>query len=158
MVDPEPSDGLERGARIGGPGFRGLFRFGRCRGRLHGAVLSLLLLAILPLTGCGHGDHPPLGRVHGKVTLHGKPLPGALVVFHPPKGHISSDTTDADGNFDLIYLRDQHGAIVGKHRVEISTQPPEDFRKEIVPAKFNRNTTLEKEVSGSDNPIDFDLN
>ncbi len=95
--------------------------------------------------------------MYGKVKLHGSPLPNALVVFHPPKGHISCATTDGEGHYDLILIRQEHGAVVGKHRVEISTQPPEDFRKEIVPDCYNRKTTLEREVVAGNNEIDFDL-
>jgi hypothetical protein len=90
--------------------------------------------------------------------LDGKPLPGALVVFHPAKGRISYDTTDSEGHYDLIFIRKDHGAIIGKHRVEISTQPPEDVEKEIVPECYNTNTTLEHEVTAGSNEINFDLN
>ena len=120
--------------------------------------MALLLGAIVPVAGCGRSDGPPRGQVRGKVTLDGKPLPGALVVFHPPKGHISYASTDGEGRYDLIFIREEHGALVGKHHVEISTRPPEDFRKEIVPERYNKNTTLEQEVVAGGNEIDFDLN
>jgi hypothetical protein len=118
----------------------------------------LLLCALLPVAGCSHSVYPPLGRVQGKVTLRGGPLGGALVVFHPAKGHISSAITDAQGHYDLVFVREEHGAIVGKHRVEITTLVSEDSRQELVPACYNKNTTLEKEVVRGGNEINFDLN
>ena len=77
-------------------------------------------------------------------------------MFHPDKGRISCGSTDADGHYDLVFLRDMLGAIVGKHRVRISTLS-EDCRKELVPACYNTKSTLEKEVVSGNNEIDFDL-
>ena len=108
-----------------------------------GVLVSLSLCAILAIAGCGQSDHPPLGRVSGKVTLNDKPLPGALVIFHPAKGHISCDTTNAEGHYDLVFIRDEHGAIVGKHRVEITTLASEDARKELVPERYNKSNAQE---------------
>lgn len=159
-MDPNPcrSACLENGTRSRRSGFRSSSPcLGPRHGRWRGVFLSLLLCAILSVVGCSHGNLPPLGRVHGKVTLNGKPLASALVVFHPAKGHISCATTDGDGNYDLIFIRQEHGVLVGKHRVEVSTQPPEDFRKEIVPAHYNSKTTLEEDVVAGENEIDLDL-
>jgi len=114
-------------------------------------------LAILPAAGCGHGDGPPLGHVHGTVTLDGKPLPRALVAFHPPKGRVASDITDSDGHYDLVYIRQEHGALVGKNRVRITTQVGEEVHKELVPAHYNTKSGVEKDVVAGDNRIDFDL-
>ena len=121
------------------------------------AIAVFALLGIACSTGCGRSDRPPLGRVQGKVTLNGRPLPNALVVFQPTKGRISCDTTNGEGHYDLVFLREVRGAIVGKHRIQITTQAPEDFRKEIVPACYNTKMTLEREVAASDNEINFDL-
>ncbi len=149
---------LEDGVRFRRSGLRGFSQcLGLRRGRLPGVLVYSLLCALLPLAGCGHSDHPPLGRVHGKVTLNGSPLPSALVIFHPPKGHISCNITDGEGHYDLIFIRQEHGAIVGKHRVEITTQASEELRKELVPAKYNKKSVLEKEVVAGENEINFDL-
>ncbi len=156
---PHWPPGLAHKARRLCPSFDG---FSRCpgagRARLGRVLLALVLAALLPVAGCGQSDHPPLGRVSGKVTLNGKPLPGALVIFHPPKGHISCDTTDAEGHYDLVFMREEHGAIVGKHRVEITTLASETSTKELVPERYNKKTTLEKEVASGSNDFDFDLN
>jgi len=118
---------------------------------------TALAVALLTLAGCGHGDRPDLGQVHGTVTLNGKPLAGAQVVFRPRAGHISCAMTDANGSYDLVYIRRDHGALLGKHRVQISTLLPEMSRKEVVPACYNSRTILEREVAAGKNAIDFDL-
>ena len=46
---------------------------------------------------------------------------------------------------------------MGKHCVQITTDVGEDFREELVPARYNTKTGLEKEVVAGDNEIDFDL-
>ena len=117
----------------------------------------MALFAILPAAGCGRSDRPPLGHVHGTVTLDGRPLPNALVAFHPPKGRVASDITDSNGHYDLVYFRQEHGALVGKNCVRITTEVGDDLHEELVPARYNTKTGLEKEVVAGDNEIDFDL-
>jgi hypothetical protein len=123
----------------------------------HAGTLVLLLgIAILP--GCGKGDRPPLGTVHGRITLDGKPLSGARIGFVPKEaGRESSGITDAEGNYELKYLRDAMGAKVGGHKVSISTAHDRARTTETVPAKYNVNSTLEKQVAAGDNVIDFEL-
>ncbi len=108
----------------------------------------MFAFALLPLAGCGQSDRPPMGQVQGTVLLHGKPLASADIVFRPDKGRVSYGTTDANGHYDLIYLRQDHGAIVGKHTVQIFKQSR--AKNEIVP-------TLQKEVVAGKNEINFDL-
>ena len=115
------------------------------------------LAGLLCIAGCGNGDRPPLGSVHGIVKLGDKALANASVTFFPEKGRPSCSETDASGHYDLIYLRDIHGAIIGKHKVVIQTMPPEEYYKEVVPARYNKKSMLEQEVVNGDNPIDFNL-
>jgi len=124
------------------------------------AVATLLALAFL--TSCGNGDRPPLGTVHGTVTLDGNPLAKATVSFHPVGGgRQSSDRTDKEGHYKLTYLRDLLGAKIGPHKVTIRTAGAEDteaaHEKERVPAKYNEKTTLECEVKSGENTFDFTL-
>jgi hypothetical protein len=132
---------------------------------------KLLAIAIigLVLLGCGKGDTPELGRVEGTVKLDGAPLPNARVEFHPVKGgRPSVGTTNDDGHYVLEYKTDVRGALVGMHRVRIRTyregdadaedESQRETVPETVPAKYNAETTLQKEVTpGSNEPIDFDL-
>src|SRR5688572_7259469 len=65
--------------------------------------------ALLPplalLAGCGSGSGPTTVIVTGTVTMDGKPLAGANVVFHPLDGAetalASQAVTDAEGRFEL---------------------------------------------------------
>jgi hypothetical protein len=105
-----------------------------------------------------------LGRVDGKVTLNGKPLAGATVIFQPETGRHSISITDSDGAYDLQYNRDNSGATVGKHEVRISTGRAQanengdiELVKESVPAKYNVKTALRVEVNAGDNEFNFEL-
>jgi hypothetical protein len=52
------------------------------------------------------------------------------------------------------------GALPGKHKVSISTrgdQSAESGVRELVPARYNAQTTLEQEVQGGQQPLTFDL-
>lgn len=130
-------------------------------------VLSLALLAVLPLlVGCGGG--PSLGKVTGTVTLKGKPLPNAKVIFHPEaKGTSpSSATTDENGHYDLMYPPDRHGALIGKHKITVSTYRMESsgdgahkVTAEAVPAEYTSTatTTLVREVKAGSQTIDLEL-
>ncbi len=85
-------------------------------------VASLLTLA---QSGCGGGgDQPELGQVTGTVTLDGKPLVGVAVVFQPENGRPARGMTDAEGKYELTYIRQTKGTKVGMNRVEIA--PSED--------------------------------
>lgn len=114
----------------------------------------------LLVAGCGGGgDRPALGRVHGRVTMDGKPLAQAAVGFQPKaKGRESTGRTDSNGEFDLTYLGDVKGAGIGENSVRVTTQKTNDPRTESVPAKYNKLTTLRFEVkAGTDNVANFDL-
>ena len=97
------------------------------------AVLGLSPTWIL--TGCSHGG-PEIAEVTGKVTLDGKPLANANVLFQPvgesgkkEVGIGSFGTTDASGNFSLKRSDTMKpGAVVAIHTVTIveKTDPAND--------------------------------
>ena len=124
------------------------------------AIAVFYGLGLLLVAGCGGGgDRPALGRVHGRVTMDGKPLAQAAVGFQPKaKGRESTGRTDSNGEFDLTYLGDVKGAGVGENSVRVTTQRTNDPRTESVPAKYNKQTTLRFDVKGGeDNVANFDL-
>lgn len=120
------------------------------------------LLAVVLVIGCSKGDLP-LAQVEGVVLLDGQPLANATVEFQPEegaaKGRPSIGETGADGKYKLRFSRDQWGAAIGRHKVLITTYSPSgDGRfKERVPAAYNSNTTLVRDVEGRQNWLDFDL-
>jgi hypothetical protein len=76
---------------------------------------------ILALAGCGG----PV-EVQGKVTMNGKPLPGATVVFIPEGGGPEAGAqTDEEGNFSLNGTK-ADGTPPGEYRVIVSKKewPP----------------------------------
>lgn len=135
----------------------------RIRARFAVCSIAILLLGV----GCQKTDQPPLGKVHGVVTLDGQPLPNAIVYFSPDGGgRVSQDMTDAKGEFDLVYIGSTLGAKTGPHSVRITTaydgfdeasgQTVE--RPELVPKRYNgTQTELKADVKPGRNTINFDL-
>jgi len=114
------------------------------------------LAVLLFFSGCG-GRGPKLGQVQGTVTLDGQPLKHAAVIFEPKAGgRASMAITDASGHYELIYLRDIKGALLGSHKAKISTAS-EDDPKQRIPARYNRQTTLTAEVTPGANQHNFNL-
>jgi hypothetical protein len=112
--------------------------------------LALLTVFALSLAGCGPAG-PEIAYVSGRVTLDGKPLPYASIVFIPENGRTAGASTDENGNYVLNYDDDRQGTMPGKNSVRITTErdPYEDASgkqipgsKELVPARYNTNSTL----------------
>lgn len=127
------------------------------------SCLTLLATTATAFVGCGGKKGPELATVYGKVNLAGKPLPKAQVQFVPEQGRPSVGMTDDAGKYELQYTDNENGAMVGKHTVRISTYQAADEDTgtaavpESVPAIYNVNSQLTKEVKAGKNEIDFDL-
>ena len=147
-------------------------------------IAAACCLACLVVIGCGPGG-PELGTVTGKVTLDGKPVTNGLVTFVPvAKGGASIGKTDANGQYELLFV-DRKGALLGQHKVTVTTvqeaaavtlmrsDSPEYMKQaasatdksaynsakvvEPIPARYNTNTELTKEVKSGANVIDLEL-
>jgi len=106
--------------------------------------------------GCG-GSNQEVAPVHGHDTLDGQPLPYAGVVFESTGKPPSGGTTDKDGNYELIFKRGVKGAPIGTNRVTILQDTQRVPGPQRVPARFNQNSELQREVKSDDNVFDFDL-
>jgi hypothetical protein len=109
---------------------------------------SLSVLALLGCTGSGGGG-PPVVPVSGKVMLDGKALAKANITFQPigddgkaTSAPESTGVTDDDGHFTLKCRDGREGAVVGKHRVDISQIDRERKPMNIVPSKYNTESQL----------------
>ncbi len=122
---------------------------------------------IVVIAGCSRSSGPELATVTGVVTLAGKPLPGAKVVFQPRSSEVrvpSTGTTDESGHFELTFNREHKGAVTGTHVVRITTRAvvsdesgKESEVPEVVPDKYNNNSELEFQVKNGVNEFEIPL-
>lgn len=129
-------------------------------------LFGCLMVPCLMCSACNSGasDQPDLGQVTGVVILDGTPVEGVMVNFAPEKGRGSQGLTDSNGKYELSYVRQAKGAIIGNHKVYINTPQGDDDSdpdapviEEKIPAEYNTKSTLTAEVKAGDNPIDFEL-
>jgi hypothetical protein len=132
-----------------------------------------LPLTLLFMTGCGDKstsvDLLPRLAVSGSVNLDSKPMPEGRIVFEPT-ADIKGPTAIAVADIkDGKYMIDRaQGPVPGKHKVSITSRPsntigvndmpgPAPKREaEKIPARYNTQTTLTKDIS-ADSPNQFDF-
>jgi hypothetical protein len=117
--------------------------------------------------GCGSSG-PEIASVSGHITMDGKPLPKATVVFTPENGRPAGARTDDNGNYVLNFTEGRRGAIPGPNTVQITTvrDPEQDENgkvvvpgsKETVPMEYNAASKLTFTVEPKKkNVANFDL-
>jgi hypothetical protein len=90
-----------------------------------GRQLALLLALAGVVFGSGCGGRKPV-KVEGVVTLEGKPVEGASVVFNPTdtsQATTASAMTEADGSFRLYTQNLGDGALPGAYKVTVQLLP-----------------------------------
>ncbi|MFP6770458.1 MAG: hypothetical protein VB859_19945 [Planctomycetaceae bacterium] len=137
---------------------------------LVGGILAMVLICYVAYAvgsgWVGGPDGPPLSNVTGTVTLDGKPLNLAIVVFQPDlsmeKGEgktvsASMGRTNDQGDYTLTYpgVEVVEGAVVGRHIIRINKN--DEAGLEILPKKYHLKTQLKREVKAGSNTIDFEL-
>lgn len=127
--------------------------FGSWRGSLR---LAFGLAMLLAAGGCSRAE---FGEVSGKVLFGGKPFAGATLEFQPDDGSPSYGKTDDNGDYFLSYSGERTGAEVGQHTVRITGYNERINRrmKEPIPARFNSESELTREVKPGVQRFDFDL-
>ena len=130
---------------------------------------ALGYLAVLLLFTAGCGERVKLGRVSGKITYKGQPVPTGTITFLPTStGPPASAGIRPDGTYTLETVDIGTGAVVGKHTVMITAlqDSPAVGAEErtplpppIIPVKYGNTSTsgLTADVQEGDNTIDFDL-
>jgi hypothetical protein len=132
-----------------------------------GALCAALLVFA---AGCGEARIVP---VSGRVTLGGRPVANAMVIFQPfskerNPGPGSQGKTDGDGRFTLQLMTGaRKGALVGPHKVSITAYEGDVvpssgsdmvFRKRVIPSEYNVNSKLTFIVpAGGTTEANFDL-
>ncbi|MCA9190260.1 MAG: carboxypeptidase regulatory-like domain-containing protein [Planctomycetales bacterium] len=129
-------------------------------------VFSLLTFAFIAI-GCSPSG-PDIASVKGTVTMDGKPLEYATVIFIPTSGgRPAVARTDKEGQYELRFSGGRMGTIPGLNKVRITTvrDPGEDEdgnpipgSKETIPMEYNQTSKLEFTVEdGKENVADFQL-
>jgi hypothetical protein len=129
-------------------------------------ILLLVLLPLLTAFGCGGPDNR--AEVSGTVRLNGQPVASGSISFVPTDGNTgpSSGGVIADGKYSVPQAK---GVAVGKNRVSILSTVKtgrkinigrdglEDEWLQVVPAKYNDQSELVRDVKSGSNQLDFDL-
>lgn len=89
--------------------------------RMTFAVIFCLLMGI---SGCSsgasqNGNRPKVYPVTGNLTMSGKPVEKAVVIFVGAGGSTARGTTDASGNFRLTTFEPNDGAVAGPQQVSV---------------------------------------
>ena len=154
----------------------------------HSTILITLAMFALVIPGCGEGGDDFRFEVHpsdGMVLYQGKPVPRAIVRFHPtdpatvkiPDGEegmpvVLTTETEEDGKFALsTYLADD-GVPAGDYAVTVAVglpgddvensdgQPEKARRSAVTPGKIYRDpstTPLKATVKPGENHFKFEL-
>jgi hypothetical protein len=142
---------------------------------------SWLVLAVFLIAGCKTAPPgPPLVPASGTITLDGKPLAAADLIFVPygdTKGQSGVARTDGEGKYELLTADRQHkGVAVGSYRVVINKLVKPDGTdyvpdpnagpidtggfKELLPAVYSDMGQTELEINvpeGGSKSLDFKL-
>lgn len=127
-----------------------------------------VLLPILFTLGCSSGNGPDRAQVKGEVKVDGVPLEKGSIDFFPVDGTQgpSAGGVIENGKYDVARGK---GPAVGRNRIEIhgvkktGRKVPDhmapgtmrDETVEAVPADFNTNSTLVREIAPGSNVVDF---
>lgn len=136
-------------------------------------LAGLVLLGLL--VGCG--GRSDMAPVSGVVTVDGKPVAAAQVLFTSPNRRPAVGETDAEGRYVLSTHEQGDGAAIGSYNVTVTARPtiqlsaagsvgPTTRRpvvqhgpKSPVPLKYSdaANPLLTVEVKPGENEIPFEL-
>lgn len=132
--------------------------------RTYTQLVLIYLIMVIPCiaVGCGDANQIKLAKVAGAVSLDGKPLDQATVMFQPTTGgRPSFGQTDENGRYTLTYALDKPGVIPGPCTVSITSLVEDDaglvVRKEFLPKRYHSDSELTAEVVEKENEFNFDL-
>lgn len=134
---------------------------------------AVLTVVFLPACDWRPAQPAKTAPVSGTVRMDGEPLENVKVLFVPIDRSENGSrlptafaVTDAEGRYTLANTAGENGAVVGRNQVWLSTRSIENIKdeegntaemketsEEIIPAKYNKSTTLVFEV-----PVDGTVN
>jgi hypothetical protein len=130
-------------------------------------LMTAVVAASVMSVGCGRAKGPELATVLGTITLDGQPLPDMNIQFAPEEtgGSPSFGGTNANGEYRLLFSQNRKGAMLGRHRVEITPRErktdesgqPLGNEPAKLPVKYRKPGALTAEVKPGSNTIDFQL-
>jgi len=125
--------------------------------------LTAILGLLITLSSCSSEPvDPTIAKVSGVVTLGGRPIENATVIFQSDNSNRPSvATTDASGAYTLYYSASIPGAKIGDHKVTIRTSTDKEdgaSTPELVPKKyFTKEGQLTAKVEPGNNILNFAL-
>lgn len=132
-------------------------------------MLRILVVSLLAVVlGCGGGAGPTRSTipVRGKITLDGKPVDGGTITFDPKdgKGGAVSASISA-GNYEtrvepgVKTVRVSYPKILRTEPVYPGSEnsPMIDITEEAIPARYNSQSRLEKDLTEVSGDVNFDL-
>ncbi len=135
-------------------------------------LLCVAGVALL-VSGCGGSTGPATVTVSGNVTLDGKPVPSGQILFNDAAGvektfagqindgEFSFPSTPGQKKVSISSPQEVAGkstAVGGTPGDPVSTENPATEIVETIPAVYNVETTLTREVTlGGDNVFTFEL-
>ena len=118
---------------------------------------TCFVLLVMSFDGCGKTGSD-LAPVTGRITLDGKPLASADILFQPDGSKPpASGRTNADGRYELAYKRGVMGGVVGPNTVQITISSDVVANPPNIPSRYNNESELKKEVKPGPNEFNFDL-
>jgi hypothetical protein len=145
------------------------------------ALRAMVILSLIFAIGCGgNGSQPSyadlgLVEISGTIRLDGTPLANAYVQFEDEDGSFSYSDADSQGRYRLRFDSKTYGTVPGKKvvRVRMGTLNAEEAATDSedpdakpasmasspikIPACYNQQSILVKQVTGAESNVDFDL-
>ena len=133
-----------------------------------GLAASVLLCAVVLLSGCGSGSP----TAEGTVSLDGTPVDGGIIAFIPvgdAEGEGKRPAASGEIKAGKYNVDAAHKLKTGKYRVEIRWPKPTgkkskdpdiptgDETKEAIPKKYNVESKKEEEVKSGSNTFNYTL-
>jgi hypothetical protein len=123
------------------------------------SLFGIGMMILITMIGCK--KDAAVGKVTGTVTLDGKPLPNAQVVFHPENENELPPLggTDSSGHYELFYTEKNAGAVPGVYTATVSTGQSWNNIPETVPKKYldKKTSELQFTVKSGKQVVDIEL-